>query len=99
MVEIHNLNTLQSWEVKTYGKGPTNSDPYYQENMVIGDLPAGDYEIWIGYLGTILDQQVRIQPGLVSYFTFKGRRGFSVGLPPTPESDFLHPPGTLAPTP
>jgi murein DD-endopeptidase MepM/ murein hydrolase activator NlpD len=98
-VEIHNLDTLQSWEVKTYGKGPVNSDPYYQENMVIGDLPAGNYEIWIEYLGTILDQQLRIQPGLVSYFTFKGKRGYTVGLPPTPAPDYLHPPGTLTPTP
>jgi murein DD-endopeptidase MepM/ murein hydrolase activator NlpD len=98
-VEVHNLDTGQYWEVKTYGKGPVNSDPYYQENMVIGDLPAGNYEIWIGYLGTILDQQLRIQPGLVSYFTFKGRHGYIVGPPPTPEVDLLHPPGTLTPTP
>jgi murein DD-endopeptidase MepM/ murein hydrolase activator NlpD len=99
VVEVHNLDTGQYWEVKTYGKGPTNSDPYYQENMVIGDLPAGNYEIWIAYLGTILDQQLRIQPGLVSYFTFKGRHGYIVGPPPTPEVDLLHPPGTLTPTP
>lgn len=99
LVEIHNLDTGQYWDVKSYGKGPINSDPYYQENMVIGDLPAGNYEIWVQYLGTILNQQIRIQPGLVSYFTFKGRHGFTVGPPPTPEPDFVHPPGTLTPTP
>jgi murein DD-endopeptidase MepM/ murein hydrolase activator NlpD len=98
-VEVHNLDSGQYWEVKTYGKGPVNSDPYYQENMVIGDLPAGNYEIWIGYLGTILNQRLRIRPGLVSYFTFKGRNGYIVGPPPTQGVDLLHPPGTLTPTP
>ncbi len=28
--------------VKTYGPGPViNHDPYYDENMVLSDLPAG----------------------------------------------------------
>ena len=92
VVKVHSLDTNQYWEVKTYGHGPVNCDPYYQENMVIGDLPAGNYEIWIPYAGTIYDLDILIQPGLVSYFTFRGRNGYHTGLPPIPGADFTPPP-------
>ena len=85
---VHNLERNQYWEVKTYGKGMTNSDPYYNENMVMGDLPAGDYEIWIDYKGTKYNLPLEIKAGLVAYFTFRGRRGFSTALPPIPGADF-----------
>ena len=35
--------------VRTYGGDPANSDPYYNENMAIGDLPAGLYKVTFQY--------------------------------------------------
>jgi len=32
--------------VMTYASGAVNSDAYYQENMVLSDLPAGIYNHW-----------------------------------------------------
>lgn len=32
-------------EVFTYGSDRVNSDPVWQENFIVGDLPIGDYEI------------------------------------------------------
>ena len=34
-------------KVLTYAEGPVNADPYYQENLVLSDLPAGLYKISI----------------------------------------------------
>ncbi len=88
-VTVRNLQTRQRWTVITYGSElDVNSDPYYRENMVIGDLPAGNYQIEIGYLGRTLEWQTTIQPGQVTYFTFRGRNGFFDDPPPTPEVEF-----------
>ena len=35
----------QKWVVRSYGNQAVNSDPYYEENLVLSDLPAGKYEI------------------------------------------------------
>ena len=87
-IQVHSFDTGQYWTVKSYAKGSTNSDPYYNENLVIGDLPAGNYEIWITYLATTFNLKLKINPGVVNYFSFKGRHGFSMDLPPAPGSDF-----------
>ena len=87
-IQVHSFNSGQYWTVKSYGKGSTNSDPYYNENLVIGDLPAGDYEVWISYLGTTFNLKLKINPGVVNYFSFKGRNGFFMDMPPAPGNDF-----------
>lgn len=61
----------------TYGKAGYNSDPYYQENLVLADLPAGEYQVSI----TIEDNQykaiIRINPGAITYLHFKAGLGFT----------------------
>lgn len=82
----------RSWTVRTYGEGPVISDPYYNENVVLGDLPAGEYTIWVPFAGTTYDLNLTISPGLVTYFAFKGRQGFKTDPPATPEAAFTPPP-------
>jgi hypothetical protein len=72
----------QNWFGRSYGPDSVNSDPYYQENLVIGDLPAGMYNLRIAYAGMYYTQEIEIKAGLVSYFYFYGRGGFELGLPP-----------------
>ena len=96
-VTVKSRDTGQNWTVITYGKGAINSDPYYNENLVIGDLPAGDYQIWIPFAGTTYNLDIQISPGMVSYFTFKGRNGYKTNLPPTPTTDFALPAETISP--
>jgi murein DD-endopeptidase MepM/ murein hydrolase activator NlpD len=86
-VYIQSHETGQVWQVKTYGGEAVKSDEYYQENLVIGDLPAGNYDISIAYLGILYEQAITIKPGMVNYFTFQGRLGFGEPVPPTPELD------------
>lgn len=78
----------ERWSAYSYYEGATNSDPYYQENLAIGDLPAGIYEIKIDYLGRRHLLDFEIKPGRVNYFTFLGRNGFSLEPPPAPGADF-----------
>ncbi len=97
-VTVRNLDTGQIWESVTYGDLATaHSDPYYRENFVLGDLPAGKYEVSTPFLGRINRITFEIFPGRVTYFNYKGRDGFAFGTPddfrPTPTA----PPETLAP--
>lgn len=78
--------------VKTYAQEAVNSDPYYDENLVLSDLPAGLYKISFEYKDKILQFWTDIYPGQVTYFTFTDKGGFKVIPPPVPTLDFL--PGT-----
>ena len=84
-------------KVITYAEGAVNADPYYQENLVLSDLPAGLYKIAFEYNEKRFQFWVDIYPGQVTYFTFDGKDGFQVATPPVPTLDFL--PRTATATP
>jgi hypothetical protein len=83
--------------VITYAAKVVNPDPYYQENLVLSDLPAGIYKVLINYKEKNFQVFVEIFPGQVTYFTFTDKDGFQVIPPPPPKLDFL--PGTATVTP
>jgi len=84
-------------KVLTYAKGAANSDEYYDENLVLSDLPAGLYKIEMEYNDKNLQFWVDIYPGQVTYFTFTDEDGFSVVPPPMPTLDFLPEASTAVP--
>jgi murein DD-endopeptidase MepM/ murein hydrolase activator NlpD len=84
-------------KVITYAEGAVNADPYYQENLVLSDLPAGLYKIAFEYEEKRLQFWLDIYPGQITYFTFNIEDGFQVIPPPVPTLDFL--PGTATPVP
>ncbi|MBI3162887.1 MAG: M23 family metallopeptidase [Chloroflexi bacterium] len=84
--------TQRSYLVRTYGSGgAANAAPYYNENLVLGDLPAGIYKLIISYDDEKKPAQtwVEIFPGQVTYFTFEGINGFDTTRPPAPTLEFL----------
>ena len=84
---ITSTTTGQNWFSRSYGSSrPVNSDLYYQENFVVGDLPAGNYLIRVGYAGLSFSEEVEIFPGQVSYFYFYGKGGMVIAPPPTPQA-------------
>lgn len=99
LIKVRSLDNQQSWNVKSYGVGTVISDEYYRENLVLGDLPAGRYEVWVPYEGSTYNLEIDISPGRVSYFTFHGRGGFHTDIPPTPGTEFIPPEQTLTPNP
>lgn len=83
--------------VKTYAEGSVNSDAFYNENLVLSDLPAGLYKIAFKYKEKDLQFWADIYPGQITYFTFTDEDGFQVLPPPVPTLDFL--PGTATAVP
>ncbi len=101
-VTLRSVETRKAYLVKTYSdRGTVNPDPYYNENLVLGDLPAGIYKVTLRYEDKEQQTWVEIFPGQVSYFTFTGINGFSTDRPPAPTLDFLpsNLPSTSTPLP
>lgn len=88
VLRIQSRATGQSWKAIPYAEGAVNSDPFYRENVVISDLPAGLYDVSISYAGRFYNLTFEIFPGRVTYFTFQGRNGFSLEPPPNPGEQF-----------
>ncbi len=94
---VHNEKTNEVRLIKTYsGGGAINHDPYYNENLVLSDLPAGLYKITFRFEKNV-QTWLEILPGQVTYITYQGKQGFSLGLPPAPTLEFL--PETATPQP
>lgn len=83
-VSIRSLDMNLSWVVNTYGPEAINPDDYYNENMVISDLPAGKYEIIIAPSTEQTERiEITIRPGQVTYFVYRATFGFtSTAMPP-----------------
>lgn len=77
-VRIRNLDTEIEKEVWTYAKEAVHSDPFYNENFVVGDLPAGPYEVYINYVGRKFTVQFYLRPGQTTLIAFDGRDGFTL---------------------
>jgi hypothetical protein len=89
-VYVKSEATRETRIVKSYGGGGAiNHDPYYNENVVLGDLPAGIYKLTLRHEKTDWQTWVEIFPGQVTYFTFEGTDGFDISRPPAPSLDFL----------
>jgi len=83
-------------QIRTYGTETINPDPYYQENMVLSDLPAGLYRVSAIFDGRDHQFWVEILPGQVTYFTYTLYGDFRLVAPPTPALNFV--PTTPTPT-
>ena len=80
-VIIQRIDRKKDWIVRTYGDKFVRSDPFYAENLVLSDLPAGDYLINIEHEKIRYRYNITIHPGAITYFRFKGANGFYTDLP------------------
>jgi len=92
MIIITDTEKEQNWFAWSYGKTSANSDQYYQENLVVGDMPAGSYLIRVAFGGVNFSAEIEVQPGMVNYFTFNGYKGISTQAPSPPGAEFTPPP-------
>ncbi len=92
LIVLINQDTNQTWFVDSYGfTSALNSDPYFQENLVIGDLPEGNYEIQTRFFGQLFKDTFFLRAGQVNYFTFNGWQGFGFSLPAEITPTFVPP--------
>lgn len=83
--EVRSLATGQLWTGYTYFTSlRLQSDPYYKENLVLTNLPAGRYELAVSLYSIWWRTEIEIKPGAVTYFHFMGRNGYSFELPAEP---------------
>lgn len=75
---VRNLETDRVIEIYTYAKEAIHPDGVFDENVVVGDLPAGPYEVKINYLGKAYTAQLYLYPGQTNLVTFRGRGGFAL---------------------
>jgi murein DD-endopeptidase MepM/ murein hydrolase activator NlpD len=95
LVSVTNTQTKQIWKVYTYASDATiHGDSYYNENVALGDLPAGVYQIDIIFDGMYNREDVQILAGQVTYFTFNGFVKYNYSPPPTPTSTGTGSPNT-----
>jgi murein DD-endopeptidase MepM/ murein hydrolase activator NlpD len=80
-IHLEHLDTHQVWTATSYANGPITTDAVYKENLVIGDLPVGQYAIVVYYGGAELHHSVFIRSGQVTFFTLRGFAGYMDGLP------------------
>lgn len=80
-VTVRSKESGHKWIVRSYGPKVVNADPYYDENVALSDLPAGQYQIIIDYLEDRYQQDITIRPGAITYFSFRGGRGFNLNAP------------------
>jgi murein DD-endopeptidase MepM/ murein hydrolase activator NlpD len=88
-VTLRNLETDKYYYTTTYGNDLSiNSDPYFKENYVVSDLPAGQYEITISFELYYYRSTVTVLPGTTTYFRYVGHWGFRDVAPPirTPDN-------------
>jgi murein DD-endopeptidase MepM/ murein hydrolase activator NlpD len=76
-VHVYAIDNKHDWTVRSYGPQVVNPDEYYQENLVLSDLPAGKYRLWINYAENDYYGKFEIQPGMVTEVIFRGENGFS----------------------
>ena len=72
-------------EIYTYAATGIYHDDYYQENLVLSDLPAGNYTVKVTYFDQEYDLKIAIHSGAISYFTFQGTFGYKTALPSLPD--------------
>jgi murein DD-endopeptidase MepM/ murein hydrolase activator NlpD len=85
-----------NFDVVSYADGAVNSDPYYNENLVLGDIPAGVYRMFVTLNGTVIQTEATIVAGQVNFFTYTQRDGLVFQPPPTPSNGFIPPDATTA---
>jgi hypothetical protein len=86
LILLKSLDSEKQYSVKTYGPLTVNSDAYYNENVVLGNLPAGVYELKIPYSALNRKVNIQILPGQITYFSFFGYNGYDFTPPLTPET-------------
>jgi murein DD-endopeptidase MepM/ murein hydrolase activator NlpD len=86
VVSVKSLETGRYLTTWTYATLNVHRDDFFQENMVMGGLPAGLYEINIPYGALNRIVTIQILPGQTTYFNFYGFTGYDFGEPvePTP---------------
>jgi murein DD-endopeptidase MepM/ murein hydrolase activator NlpD len=93
-LQLRSTEGKGNFDVISYAENDVNSDEYYNENLVLGDIPAGHYALFFDFKGEIFRQEMDIFAGRVNFFSYRYKGDLVLGPPPTPEDSFVPPDAT-----
>ncbi len=64
---INSKDRDQDWLMWTYSKNVVNRDNLYQENFILSDLPAGEYEVVVRLRGQTYTADLDVYPGQTTF--------------------------------
>ncbi|MCI0713912.1 MAG: peptidoglycan DD-metalloendopeptidase family protein [Chloroflexi bacterium] len=71
-IQVVSLNGNRTYRTYTYVGDEVKTDPFYRENFVLPDLPVGEYEVRVGYLGRVAYRQpITIEPLKTVYLSIQ----------------------------
>lgn len=80
-VRLVSVESNKVYEAITYAQGAINVDEYYDENLVLGDIPAGKYWLFLDFTGQTIKTEIEIMAGQGNFFTYRSKRGFDFTRP------------------
>jgi hypothetical protein len=80
-INIKSIDSGKVWTVMTYAAQDVPNDPNYSENAILGDLPAGKYEVTFLNNYQYHKYKFTIRPGAITYISFKSGEGFAAATP------------------
>lgn len=80
-VRLVSAESNKVYEAITYAQGAINVDEYYDENLVLGDIPAGKYWLFLDFTGQTIKTEIEILAGQGNFFTYRSTRGFDFTRP------------------
>ncbi len=87
-LKIKSLDSDNSFSINTYASDKSvHFDDYFKENFVLGDIPAGSYELSMLYKNRWYRLNITIAPGTVNFVYFNSKNGFSQVPPSSPDPD------------
>jgi murein DD-endopeptidase MepM/ murein hydrolase activator NlpD len=90
-ITIEALSSGKKWNIYTYAALDVPNDPNYQENVTLGDLPAGKYRVTFLNNYEYFTYDFSISPGAITYVEFVSKKGFSAGIPEPAEAGSFSP--------
>jgi murein DD-endopeptidase MepM/ murein hydrolase activator NlpD len=91
-VKLKSESSGKTWNMLTYAAQTIQNDPYFSENLVLGDLPIGNYKVSFLNNSHTYTTEISIAPGTITFISFSGGQGFTNVQPkPTDSDSFLIP--------
>jgi murein DD-endopeptidase MepM/ murein hydrolase activator NlpD len=90
-VSVKSQSTGKTWTIYTYATQTVKHDSYYAENLVLSDLPVGEYTLSFVTDFKNYAYTVNISPGAITYFHYVTGKGFSLVDSKTDDDSFLIP--------
>lgn len=91
-LKLVNQVTHKTYEAISYAVSLSiRPDEYYNENLVLGDIPAGDYLLYLDINGSLIKTEIEMKAGQITFFSYQSKKGFEFARPQPKGANFKPP--------